>query len=48
MSKVMKTLPAALLRFVVALGHDRRGLAAVEFAFIMPLMLVMFFCTVEF
>ncbi|WP_223966542.1 TadE/TadG family type IV pilus assembly protein [Bradyrhizobium sp. ma5] len=48
MSKVMKTLPAALLRYVVALGRDRRGLAAVEFAFIMPLMLVMFFGTVEF
>ena len=48
MSKVMKTLPADLLRFVVALGHDRRGLAAVEFTFIMQLMLVMFFGTVEF
>ncbi len=48
MSKVMKTPPAALLRFVVALGRDRRGLAAVEFAFIMPLMLVLFFGTVEF
>ncbi|MGY3532450.1 MULTISPECIES: TadE/TadG family type IV pilus assembly protein [Bradyrhizobium] len=44
----MKTPPAALLRFVVALGRDRRGLAAVEFAFIMPLMLVLFFGTVEF
>lgn len=48
MSKVMKTLPSALLRFVVAFRHDRRGLAAVEFAFIMPLMLVLFFGTVEF
>ncbi|WP_244066204.1 TadE/TadG family type IV pilus assembly protein [Bradyrhizobium sp. Ce-3] len=44
----MKTLPADVLRFVVALAHDRRGLAAVEFAFIVPLMLVMFFGTVEF
>ncbi|WP_245452838.1 TadE/TadG family type IV pilus assembly protein [Bradyrhizobium sp. C9] len=44
----MKTLPSALRRFVVAFGHDRRGLAAVEFAFIMPLMLVLFFGTVEF
>ncbi|WP_338695428.1 MULTISPECIES: TadE/TadG family type IV pilus assembly protein [unclassified Bradyrhizobium] len=48
MSKVVKTLAAALLRSVAALGHDRRGLAAVEFAFIVPLMLVMFFGTVEF
>lgn len=48
MSKVMKTLAAALLRSVAALGHDRRGLAAVEFAFIVPLMLVMFLGTVEF
>jgi len=48
MSKAMKTLPAALLRAVIALRNDRRGLAAVEFAFIMPLMMVMFFGTVEF
>ncbi|MES5485274.1 pilus assembly protein [Bradyrhizobium sp. INPA03-11B] len=48
MSKVVKNLPAALLRSVAALARDRRGLAAVEFAFIMPLMLVMFFGTVEF
>jgi Flp pilus assembly protein TadG len=30
------------------LGRDRRGVAAVEFAIIVPLMLVMFFGTVEF
>ena len=30
------------------LAHDNRGLAAVEFAMIVPLMLVMFFGTVEF
>lgn len=29
-------------------ARDRRGLAAVEFAFVLPLMLVMFFGTVEF
>ncbi|WP_174683044.1 TadE/TadG family type IV pilus assembly protein [Bradyrhizobium mercantei] len=44
----MKTLPGGLLRAVARLGRDRRGLAAVEFAFILPLMLVMFFGTVEF
>ncbi|MGF6307237.1 Flp pilus assembly protein TadG [Bradyrhizobium sp. i1.8.4] len=44
----MKTMPAFLLRSVATLGQDRRGLAAVEFAFILPLMLVMFFGTVEF
>lgn len=48
MSKVMKTQLAALLRSVAALGQDCRGLAAVEFAFVLPLMLVMFFGTVEF
>ncbi|WP_420839461.1 TadE/TadG family type IV pilus assembly protein [Bradyrhizobium oropedii] len=48
MSKAIKIQPAALLRSVAALAHDRRGLAAVEFAFILPLMLVMFFGVVEF
>jgi len=42
MNKVVKTLPAALRRCVTALRNDCRGLAAVEFAFILPLMLVMF------
>jgi Flp pilus assembly protein TadG len=48
MSKIMKALPATLRRCVTALKNDRRGMAAVEFAFILPLMLVMFFGTVEF
>ncbi|MHC1944924.1 pilus assembly protein [Bradyrhizobium sp. UFLA06-06] len=48
MSNVMKTQAAALLRSVAALCNDRRGLAAVEFAFVLPLMLVLFFGTVEF
>ena len=47
MNKVVKTLPAVLRRCVTALKNDCRGLAAVEFAFILPLMLVMFFGTVE-
>ncbi|MBR0894084.1 pilus assembly protein [Bradyrhizobium tropiciagri] len=48
MSKAVKSLPATWLRSVAAFCNDRRGLAAVEFAFILPLMLVMFFGTVEF
>jgi Flp pilus assembly protein TadG len=37
-----------LLSAVAGLARDRRGLAAVEFALIVPLMLVLFFGTVEF
>ncbi|WP_420831275.1 TadE/TadG family type IV pilus assembly protein [Bradyrhizobium acaciae] len=48
MSKAIKIQPVALLRSAAALAHDRRGVAAVEFAFILPLMLVMFFGIVEF
>ena len=48
MSTVMKTVPAILRRAITRFRDDCRGLAAVEFAFIMPLMLVMFFGTVEF
>lgn len=48
MSKAMKTLSARLLFSVTTLWHNRSGLAAVEFAFVMPLMLVLFFGTVEF
>jgi Flp pilus assembly protein TadG len=40
----MKSLARNWLRMLA----DRRGLAATEFAFIMPVMLVMFFGTVEF
>jgi Flp pilus assembly protein TadG len=51
--KIMKTLtlPAFLLgarRSAMSLPCDDRGSAAVEFAVIVPLMLVMFFGTVEF
>jgi Flp pilus assembly protein TadG len=51
--KIMKTLtlPAFLLgarRSAMSLPRDDRGSAAVEFAVIVPLMLVMFFGTVEF
>jgi Flp pilus assembly protein TadG len=35
-------------RSIAELASDCRGLAATEFAFIVPLMLVMFFGTVEF
>jgi Flp pilus assembly protein TadG len=35
-------------RIVAALVEDRRGVAAIEFAMIVPIMLVMFFGTVEF
>src|SRR5579872_7233169 len=35
-------------RVVLAMFKDCRGLAATEFAFIVPIMLVMFFGTVEF
>ncbi len=37
-----------LWRRIDAFAADRRGVAATEFAFIVPLMLVMFFGTVEF
>jgi Flp pilus assembly protein TadG len=39
---------AALRRSATKLARDTRGVAAVEFAVIVPLMLVMFFGTVEF
>ena len=34
--------------FALRLVDDRRGVAAIEFAMIVPIMLVMFFGTVEF
>lgn len=37
-----------MLRSALDLFRDRSGLAATEFAFIVPIMLVMFFGTVEF
>ena len=46
----MKTMLSIMLRFqrsVAGLAGDCRGIAATEFAFIVPLMLVMFFGTVE-
>lgn len=39
----MATIRAALLRF----RHDRRAVAAVEFAFIAPILLAMYFLTME-
>jgi Flp pilus assembly protein TadG len=44
----MSKLVSGVRRRAIHLVKDRRGLAAVEFAFILPLMLVMFFGTVEF
>lgn len=44
-------IPGSLIRLrraAARLLHDRRGNAAIEFAMIVPLMLVMFFGTVEF
>jgi Flp pilus assembly protein TadG len=46
----MKTMPSIMLRIqrsVAGLAGDCRGIAATEFAIIVPLMLVMFFGTVE-
>jgi Flp pilus assembly protein TadG len=43
-AKIVSRLPGA----VVDLARDRRGLAAVEFALIVPLMLVLFYGTLEF
>jgi TadE-like protein len=46
----MKTISSMWLRTrrcIAELVSDRRGIAATEFAFIVPLMLVMFFGTVE-
>lgn len=43
----LSRLKSAWLRLVIRFGVDCSGLAAVEFAFIVPLMLVMFFGTVE-
>ena len=49
----MKTAPMSrigfrMLRSALDMFRDRRGVAAIEFAFIVPLMLVMFFGVVEF
>jgi Flp pilus assembly protein TadG len=47
----MKSMSRCLLRANSAIRYflcDRRGIAAVEFSFILPLMLVLFFGTVEF
>jgi len=51
MDRSMKTLSTIRLRIcrsVLDLIEDRRGIAATEFAVIVPIMLVMFFGTVEF
>jgi Flp pilus assembly protein TadG len=44
--KAMATIWFGLRRSAAALRDDRRGLAAIEFAIILPIMLVMFFGTV--
>src|SRR4051794_37136461 len=46
--KQMTTLWLGIRRSALELCRDRRGIAATEFAVIVPLMLVMFFGTVEF
>ena len=51
MGRSMKTLPMVWFRMrrtALDLIEDRRGIAATEFAVIVPIMLVMFFGTVEF
>jgi Flp pilus assembly protein TadG len=50
---MMETIPIStpwsrLRRLVADMGADRSGIAATEFAIIVPIMLVMFFGTVEF
>jgi Flp pilus assembly protein TadG len=47
-SNAMRQLSYRTCRLIGRFARDRRGNAAVEFAFIVPLMLVMFFGTVEF
>lgn len=44
----LKTIGSRLYRHVARFGADRRGIAAVEFAFIAPIMLVLFLGTIEF
>src|SRR3954467_1917794 len=46
--KQMTTLWLGIRRSALELCRDRRGIAATEFAVIVPIMLVMFFGTVEF
>src|SRR3954454_22774012 len=46
--KQMTTLWLWIRRSALELCRDRRGIAATEFAVIVPIMLVMFFGTVEF
>jgi Flp pilus assembly protein TadG len=48
MKQRFHTLRFALSRALARLRRDERGLAATEFAMIVPLMMVMFFGTVEF
>jgi Flp pilus assembly protein TadG len=43
----IRSIRLRLQRFATAFAHDCAGLAATEFAFIVPLMLVMFFGTIE-
>ena len=47
MKSIRKTWYRARLA-VTALANDGRGVAAIEFAMIVPIMLVLFFGTVEF
>lgn len=43
----LKTMAAGPIRAITALARDRRGVSAVEFALVLPLMLTLFLATAE-